>query len=308
MTPECRYNPDGPRLLDDGDPCPEPHCRVPTCPGRHAEHVCAECVGELAENLDAIAAMCTPRVLVTEAAHRGTNSSAAVLAGPVADAEQWSHVEASVLAGRLPYGWQETATDDRHPLAVLGWWDMIVRDHLEQVTDEPITIATSAAYLVEHRTTLARDPWFDFPLMAAQVRKSRFYTEDVIRAGERSDKTQVPCLDCGKRLVVAYATRVADDRHKCPRCHRTYGATEFALAQRDWLDSEGADRWVYVVDAAACVGRPEKTVRTWVERAEVASERDPITGRLMVWWPDVRYCHSEKAMRVLRQKAGLGVS
>lgn len=286
-TTSCRWaGSDQPRLLrshladckgvcDGCQPCPERHCQVcgrahVTSDGRGEDQTCADCLGATRETLAKITTM-SARML-DEATQRGVNTEAAMLAGPAADYETWQRrrrliVNAAALAPerspehRRMVALTSDCRDEKHPLWVLGTLDFIVRDHLDQPTDERVTVARSAAYLGGHLTRLAHDPEFDFADMARDLRSCCGYLEDVLSEGEREEKG-APCPTCGRgALVKHYGDTAADDRWTCPRCQQWW-------TERDYRAKvEGT--YVAVADAltasqiATEYRVPEGSVRAW---------------------------------------------
>lgn len=280
-------------------PCEEVHCA--DCGRRHVEELrCASCVGTVRGDIGLIVQLSAR--LLPEATHRGVNSEAAMLAGPAANAEAFSNLNVSARAGRIDGSLLVDNRDEPHPAWTLGTWDMLVRELLDQPTALRITVERAADYLRGQLTELARRDDFAWEELARDVRQCRGHLEDVLRDGDKSEQTRVPCLDCGTRLVCKYADAAASDHHQCPSCRRRYDAGEFARAKAEWLyEDEGADRFVPIGDACAATGRPEFTVRTWLRRGTVGAVCDIRTHRLLVWWPDVRSEHRDRELRDRRK-------
>src|SRR5687768_10612164 len=209
-------------------PCTERHCRV--CGRAHADGTCAECMDETRSTLREIADLCN--ALPTEAAHRGIESEALMLLGPVADPEARGHVEAAYLSGRLPEGWIEAAhgkdcpllTNDActgcaggelHPMIVLGGWDAIWRDALEH--DEPserLTVTAAVDYLDRTMTYMGGYEHVPFEDFARDLRRCRGHLEAVLHDGEQVERG-APCWSCKRALVHVWGPRVIDDRWVC---------------------------------------------------------------------------------------------
>lgn len=285
-------------------PCEESHCCV--CSRNHADVTCPECLASSRDDLHVIAQLCD--ALPAETIHRGVNSEAAMLWGPTADPEAWRNRAMSAMVGRLDKrdahgevivvnsGYLEDCRDEKHPLFVLGTWEQVWRDHLDQPTDLAATLPRLVAYLDRqlHVMAQAEEPPFDD--FARDLRQCRAHLEDVLHDQQAEDKTRVPCLDCGTLLVKVYGKDHDDDRHVCGRCRRRYTEGEFALAKANHLASEDAERFVLVADALSAIARPEQTLRTWMRTGKVGFERDE-SGRMTVWWPDVRAMHLDAATR-----------
>ncbi len=85
-------------------PCPERHCRAcnrehVTVDSRGTDQTCGACLATTRTTLQRIRS--TTTLMTTAALERGTNSLAALHAGPTANVEAWGHVYASLKAGRL---------------------------------------------------------------------------------------------------------------------------------------------------------------------------------------------------------------
>jgi ribosomal protein L37AE/L43A len=284
-------------------PCQDTHCVV--CGQEHARAACTGCleaarsdlreIGELSRHLDA------------EAVEKGVQSDAAMLAGPVADPEAWQHVAMSAIRGRLcrcmsrrqlcPALFGKTCPDaeyladnrdELHPLFVLGGWEQLWREFLDHPTEATVTIESAARYLDVQIGYMADQVEPAFDEFARELRGCRGRLEDVLRAGEREERSHVPCVDCATRLVKVFTDRVEDDHWRCPRCWRDYKGDEYARAQHFHMEDERADRFVKVSVALGMIDRPEQTLRTWMSNGDVKTGRDAETGAILVWWPDVR--------------------
>jgi hypothetical protein len=277
-------------------PCDRGHCRI--CGIAHTTGTCPECMAETRETLREIARLCD--ALPEEVEHRGAEGEAMFLLGPAADPEARGHLEASVRAGRISPDYLADAIGETHPVWVLGTWEMAWRSELEHDDGEKVTLAEATRYLDEHMSQMGAWPWIPFEDFARDLRRCRTHLEAVLHDGEQIDKTRVPCLDCGAMLLVKYAHRAADDHHACPKCRRIYAPGDFSIAKAGHLASEPADRFVPISDAAQAVERSQFTIRTWIKREVVRSSRSG-TGRLLVWWPDVR---DENRKRKIRQSTG----
>jgi hypothetical protein len=260
-----------------------------------------------------IARLCD--ALPEEVEHRGVEGEAMMLLAPAVNYEARGYLEASFLAGRVDrdalgeLSHRKECDNPRclgcvgelHPEAVLGTWESVYRAELEH--DEPadlFKLAETVRYLDEHLTAMGAWPWVPFEDFARDLRRCRTHLEAVLHDGEQVDRTRVPCLDCGAMLLVKYAHRAADDHHACPKCRRIYAPGDFSIAKAGHLASEPADRFVPISDAAQAVERSQFTIRTWIKREVVRSSRSG-TGRLLVWWPDVR---DENRKRKIRQSTG----
>jgi transposase-like protein len=183
----------------------------------------------------------------------------------------------------------ERRNDPRPLLVVLNHWETWWRTRHHHPTRDPLTLGRTLDYLSAHLHRMAEDP--AFPNLAREVSRTRRQLENVLYDGVRPEVSRVPCWECGTRLVKEYGDTVAEDHWRCPKCGERYDRGRYDRAKHDHLASQGAERYVPVAIAVAAVGRPEQTVRAWIKRELVQARRDPVTGRLFVWWPDVRTAH-----------------
>lgn len=184
--------------------------------------------------------------LLAEAMRQGTDDSeAALLIGPAADPEIWR-------ARRRDENYRDHAEDwlgDQHPTWILGQWDMLVREHLDQPTTLSITVQRAADYLDSHLTDLARDQEFPFTELGEEIRACLRHLEDVVCEGLRSDRG-APCMTCGTTLV--------RETVKAEPCHHDTPA-------RGWLKvltSYGLPAYWYEVEAGRWCGRCDQGGRT----------------------------------------------
>lgn len=323
--------PDGHEADCDGcQPCDKAHCIV--CGHEHAAATCAGCVGVGREDMAEIRDLCTH---LREQAVSGSDAKgrplyagpipggeAMVLIGPNADPEGWSFRMMSAVLGRTDPGMVEDhrSTDSEPPLLTLSRWEDLWRQWLGHEAGPRATISGCVEYLDRHLSEIARqvdareldDDRLEFPPDVVQffgdLRQLRGRLEDVLYDGERDERSQTPCPGCGRRLVKIYAERAKDDHWKCPKCrtagkHRTYNAEEYAKAKAQHLQSERADAWVRIADAAHSTGRSIRTIWSWVDAERVQVKRERVKGeggtisRVWVWWPDVRRAHALAATR-----------
>ena len=237
-------------------PCPERHCAV--CARVHADGACPECIAATRDDLAAIRLMCG--ALPAEVEHRGVNGEAMMLLGPSADMEARQYVEASYLVGRLPEGWIETShgrycptlrnepclgcgkdgeprpDGEKHPLNVLGTWEMVYRDQFDIPSDLKVTVERAAAFLgrVLHRAAECEDvPFGDF---ARDVRGCRGHLEAVMHDQAQGDVANIGCFECGARLERKVTPAGLDDAWTCQRCRRRYTHPEYLFALRAALE------------------------------------------------------------------------
>lgn len=285
-------------------PCREAHCLL--CKRAHAEVTCPRCLSVARTNLhDAVrlAGKLSDESLNGQRSSKSKvmpGGDALVLQAPAAT----SHGYASQLLHRVLFGLdvshtqEESKGDPTPPLAVLLHWEDRWRAHTGDPTGLAPTMARSADYLDRHMHEMARD--VSFPPFAKALAALVRQMEDVLTDGERPERTRVPCWECGTRLVKVYADAVARDHYVCPCCHEEYDQGRFERAKHDHLASTGAERYVFITDAAAAIGRSERSVRTWIGRGVARTSRDARTGRIVVWWPDVRAAHQAAGTRKRR--------
>jgi transposase-like protein len=232
-----------------------------------------------------------------------------------------------IAALRMKEHYGDKWCEERHPLLTLATWSMVWREWFGHT--EPslrITVRSASTYLrlnaeaMEHDHhsgtekdlgdgTVELSP--DFDEMARDVAGVKAMLENIVLAGIREERSQVPCLDCGTvRLVKRYTKHAAADHWLCPKCKRRYSDPEYHLAQRQHLASQGADQFVSLSSAAAAVGRSVRTVRRWTSRrvwdkaarqwqikpGKVRSACDAATRLPLVYWPDVRDHAREQAI------------
>lgn len=255
------------------EPCPERHCQVcgrehVTAEGRGNDETCTECLSVVREDAKLIERM--SGFLMFEAVAKGVHSEAASLAGPSQNTpdrfEAFGYRRMSAIMGRIP---AMEADDDRHPLFVLGTWEMAVREHYGQEADgeTTITIPAARAYLDGHLHRLAHDPEFAFSDLARDLRVCRGHLEDVLHDGVR-DETGAPCPMCGRaNLVKDYGTKVDDEvRWKCPRdaCGEWYSEPDYE-AKVNAVYIQSADR-LTARQMREAYRVPEGSTRAWATK------------------------------------------
>ena len=289
-----------PCACDDRDlgclPCPETHCVV--CGKTHAKAACTACLDAARSDLKAIMDLCLS--LPAEAVEKGVQSEAMMLLGPSSDPEAWRNRATSAMVGRLDASYLEDCRDELHPLWVLGTWEQVWRDHLDHSGIAPVTVASAHAYLDMQIGYMSEQVEPAFDEFARELRGCRAHLENVLHDGIREERSQVPCVDCETRLIKVFAAKEADDHWLCPHCRRSYTDLEYARAQHFHMETERADRFVKVSVALGMIDRPEQTLRTWMADGKVKLERDPRTGAILVWWPDVRELHRNTPTRKRR--------
>jgi hypothetical protein len=287
-------------------PCERDHCTMPRC-SRHTEDLrCAKCIGKVRENLRRVAELC--RLAPTAAAETARIDAATVdLAGPVAEHStyrarwNWAVNERGLCRCRDcpdldPYNgigpacekcahhtcrhlryetacpalaaWLDNADDERHPLWVLGSWDMLVAEHFGHVRRNRVTVGSAAAYLAANLTDLARHEDFGFDELAREIAECLTHVEQVLLVAEHTQRG-APCPRCrasgikAKPMERRYEPGMTDDRDvwTCPTCDHTMTLDEYGRAvYLDYLAH--ADR-LTAVQVQAQYRVPASTVRRW---------------------------------------------
>lgn len=247
------------------EPCPWSHCRA--CGKEHAEHTCPTCLADARETLTAITVMCAS--LPAEVAHRGVDSEAMNLLGPVADPEAIGHMRASVNVGRIPADWLEDADHELHPLLVLGTWMEAYIEAFDHSDPARITVVSAASYLdrnLVYMSTFADVPFEDF---ARNLRQCRTHMERVLHDGEQVE-TGAPCMTC--RVPLRLVRTEGEDHWSCPKCRQESNDDQYRFAiKADFIENSpelNAD------DMAVRVGISSSTIRKWanVMRVQVKGE------------------------------------
>lgn len=252
-------------------PCTAPHCRV--CNQAHADGTCPECMAETRDDLRSIGALCD--ALPEEVEHRGINGEAMTLLGPAADPEARGHLEASILAGRVPADYLDVADGELHPLFVLGTYDMLWRDALEH--DEPagrLTIESAVDYLDRQLTYMAGYEHVPFEDFARDLRKCRTHIEAVLHDGEQVDKG-APCMTCRIPLERTWGADDKADGWRCPRCKEVSNSAQYVLAVRaDYEDQREHVAYLPLVDCIAVTGASRGSITGWASKGRVRRRRE----------------------------------
>lgn len=298
-SPPCQRGQNGHRVIPQhhtdtcpGDTCEGcqlcPHHHCTTCQRTHTPTgSCPSCLAMARTNLDTIVLLVGH--LPGEALH-GRHSLHTHEGIPGGDALVMLTPARPRTGARVaPPVRPELPNDPRPPHDVLAYWAETWATGTQSAITYPPTLGNTASYLDGQLHLIAAHPLF--PKLTRDLARLRHQVENVLHAGQRPELSRVPCWDCGARLVKVYADTPQRDHWRCPVCGETYDRGRYDRAKHDHLHSQGADRFVPVSDAIAATGRPEPTVRTWIRNQWVESQRDPTTGRLLVWWPDVRHRH-----------------
>jgi hypothetical protein len=267
--------------------------------GRGLDEVCARCIGRVRTDMASIVRR--SERLLDEAIHRGINSEAANLAGPVPptleaiEAHRWRQL--SAMWGRIP----ELPEDDKHPAWVLGSWELLVREHLDQSTEGRVLLNTARAYLDQHLTRLAHDATFPFDELAREVRACLAHLESVMR-DSRKRQQGAPCPMCGTAKLELWhadcgcgpdgeAAEVCSgqcaeyDVWWCPRCGAEYAPADYR-DKVEQLYPMLADR-LTAKQMAETYRVPERTVRHWAIVGKVKRRGTDGKGRMLYDVADV---------------------
>ena len=252
----CKWDSEaGEYLTSDGEPCrtddygdPTRHCTARRTCSVHIgadELTCPRCIARTRANLRRIPTLAALLLPVAVAAG-STETAAASLAGPAAQPRAWSerqiamrsHLATWEKAGRITEAQHFHArqvmdeTDDRHPLNVLGTWDLMIREDYGHPSDQRVTVSNAADYLDRNLSRIANDREQDWKLFADEVRRCRRHLENVLAVAARKERG-APCPDCKAEAGGA------------PRLVREYGHwCDEADCERVHYDTDEADLWV----------------------------------------------------------------
>jgi hypothetical protein len=265
-------------------PCTRSHCR--TCRRNHAHVTCPTCQAMARLNLAVIAELVGHLPDQAVYGRQAYRTHEGIPGG-----------EATVMmvtaSSSWPLGWYVPITtelpgDMRPPVDVLTYWEVRWR-HQSRHTQRPgPDLDRAVGYLDRELHRLAEDQ--AFPGLAKDLARVLGQLEAVLHAGDRADVSRVPCLDCGTRLHKSWGSTPTQDHWRCPVCGQVYDQGRYERAKHDQLASRGAERYVPLMDAVAVTGRPEQTLRAWA-RLGLVDARRTASGRVEVWWPDVRQRH-----------------
>jgi len=255
-------------------PCPESHCDLL---GRCANHVdqaaglftCPRCIGRVKRGVRSIVERYAE--LPAEVEVKGVDSEALNLHGPAASAEQ--------LAARRRWdesrGWcdfpRTLAKDDpHHPYAVLGRWDMAIRESYGPPTDLFVTVSRAADYLTGPvMETFAHTQ--EFEDFARDVARCLTHLETVL-SDSREPEKGAPCPTC-REEGVAYGAR---------RLRKRYGA-DVTGKDDTWHCSTNPAHWWSDVDYRARVDGDYVQHAAELSILELA-ERTGITASTLRRW------------------------
>jgi hypothetical protein len=175
--------------------------------------------------------------LPTEVEHRGVNGEAMMLLGPSANPEAWRNRAMSAMRGRVDAGYLDDCRDEAHPLWVLGTWEQLWRDHLDQPSDLRQTIGRAGDYLERQMHRMAEDDEVPFDDFAGDVRRCRSHLEAILHDQAQGDVANVGCFECGGDLERRLTDAGFEDHWTCRRCRRRYTYAEYNFALRASLEA-----------------------------------------------------------------------
>jgi hypothetical protein len=232
-------------------------------------------------------------------------SEATYLAGPAADPRKVAERRVRLMQAidRLPESVQLKALealpdeDPWHPYAVLGRWDMMLRESYDQPTTLKVTLSRSADYLSGLLERLAQDDDQDFAHFSREIRDCSRHLEATLDNVTRVERG-APCPDCDKpapRLVKVYGFHAAHDRWQCSRDNTHWWSDddyrkridEKFIVNAEWLPMRDLVRRIEGVSKVA--------VRKWAERSEVRKRHD--SGRIVYSVEDVATRHAAMLAR-----------
>jgi hypothetical protein len=260
--------------------CPENHCGE--CKrGTHlgfGEATCPECIGRVRATLRAILDLYA--ALPEEAIHRGVNSEAANLAGPVADAEAYSwrkaHLAKTIAWELLP------EDDEHHPGNVLGGWVAVIGEDYGDRPDRQLTLSELVDYLDRRLGRIAHDVGQDFGQFRREVSRCKAHLEAVLHDGEQVD-TGAPCMTCNVPLQRVWGVDSERDGWRCPKCKQTSTEDQYRFAVKHLHREEATELTDH--DMEIRTGVRAGTVRVWAKRGIVGRRQD--SGRTLYVVADV---------------------
>lgn len=308
MTTKCHWNPDlgwlTPEHLSTCDerdcagcrPCPKTHCAMRgTCP-THVDPIagiitCPACIGKVRTKLAKIEDRYAE--LGEEVEESGAIDTEAVnLYGPAADPFVWER--------RWRRGEVMQRTDPHHPYAVLGRWDMLIREDYKQPTELSVSVSRARAYLDGMLHVIANDDEQDFELFDREISTCLAHLETAL-SDSRAPEKGAPCPTCraegaerSPRLVKHWAKRAGEyvegnedkawvgDYWQCPHvsAHRWSEAEYRLRVSDDYL--EHADK-LTADQIHQAHGVPAGTIRRWA-----AVTRRVVDGELVELPPLIR--------------------
>lgn len=217
--------------------------------------------------------------------------------------DDWCELHETIKAAcaHRPNPWADEEDVWEPPLQTLLWWSEDWRDQHGSLMPLRPTEQTEAKFLASIlQWAYDREPhWDDF---AHDVKTARRRLEDVLYAGDREERTRVPCIDCdtdraGKPLRIMLIAHYAPaggrcgkcnakwdrDHWVCPRCKRQYDKPALHRAEYQDMVRRGLERFITLPMAAESLDLPVRRLRPLANACDLA------TRALLVWWPTVRH-------------------
>lgn len=193
--------------------------------------------------------------------------------------------------------WLDQADDERHPLWVLGTWDMLVAEHLGHYRTLKVTVDRAASYLDANLTDLARHEDFAFDELAREIDECVTHVEGVLLLRERVQRG-APCPVCGKGdLEKVWEPGEAEydeandafldtpghwaDLWVCSnaQCHQTWTEQEYRN-KVEGIYMQAADR-LTASQIASTYRVPEGSVRAWASKGHVRRRGRDASGLML---------------------------
>lgn len=232
--------------------------------------------------------------LPAEAEYRGDPTGEAVLLlGHVANVEAFGYrldaaKDASHAADQI----------ELDALFVLGSWEEAVREERDQPTDLRARVDRAADYLRDSLDWMLSDDengnmhFLGIDQMATELAAVRNHLENVLKAGDRSDKG-VPCMTCSTALVKFWGESEGEDRWRCKPCDQWSTQEQYELAvKQDYLRNA---EWLTADDMAAQWRIPVGTLQGWASKGRVEKRRDQNRNRMVYRVEDALGCREMSA-------------
>jgi hypothetical protein len=323
VTPRCTWTSDGwttPEHLAGCDtvcagcrPCPKSHCELNGC-SNHVEHgagifTCPSCIGKTRRTIRAI--LTRYAELPAEYAYSDIDDEPLNLHGPAADTGQWAERRKRLERAYAERGWCDypkhagMADDDpHHPLAVLGRWDIAIRESYGHASDLFVTIGRAVDYLTGPvLDTFAHTR--EFEELAKETRTCLAHLEDVLALSQRPERG-APCPTCavaGVEKVGRLEKRLAEhppgwmdglkvcDVENCPTCagdRDTWHCPtnpEHRWTNKDYRDRVDGDYLLHATALTAtqmhdALGVKPGTLRQWALRGLVKKRGLNLSGQM----------------------------
>lgn len=294
--------------------------------GTNEQLVCHRCVGKVRDNLGRIRELCdlapiaateagidseaavlagpVPEHSTAAARHRWAMGGGLcrchlrgracpdheTLQGPACARTECGHVTCERIHGRrcCPdlVAWLEDTADQRHPLTVLGWWDIAVAELFGHHRTNRVTIDSAASYLAVNLTDLSRDRDFGFDEMAREIASCVDHVENVMAVAVRQQRG-APCPVChaagrnARRLVREYAEDQPDDTLDVWACPSTACGETWTIGQYDKYVQREHRRHATALTASALAAEyrvSEGSVRGWASKGQVRKRGKDTAG------------------------------